>query len=248
MTTEMSEGPGRFPVTRWSLVARAGGDDPARRLEAMEELLRRYLPALQAHLVIQKRLPPEQADDLIQSFITDKIIQGQLLEQADPQRGKFRTVLLTALDRCIISEFRKQNAQKRAPEAGFVSLDAEAVQVAAPGGGSAAFDLEWARQIIAEALRRVQAECDATGRAAFWQLFELRVVRPMLEGAEPPPYDELVRRFGFQSPTQASNALLTAKRMFARFLHEVVAEYAGDETLADAELNELRMILAGAGA
>lgn len=231
-------------MTRWTLVARAGGDDPTQRLCALEELLRRYLPALQAHLVIQKRLPTEQADDLVQSFITDKIIQGQLLEQADPQRGKFRTVLLTALDRYIISEFRKLNAQKRAPEAGFVDLDAEAVQVAAPGAASAAFDVEWARQIINESLRRVQAECEATGRAAFWQLFELRVVGPMLDGVEPPPYDELVRRFGFQSPTQASNALLTAKRMFARALREVVAEYDDPE----AELNELRMILAGAGA
>lgn len=243
MTTDAPEGLGRFPATRWTLVARAGGNDPSRQLGALEELLRRYLPALQAHLVLQKHLPPEQADDLLQSFIADKIIQGQLLEQADPQRGKFRTVLLTALDRYLISEFRKINAQKRAPEAGFVTLDDEAIQVTAPGAATAAFDMEWAQQVIAQALERTRSECEATGRTGCWGMFEVRIVDPLLHGKTPPPYEELIGRFGFESPLQASNALTTAKRIFERALREVVAEYDDPE----AELEELRAILSQAG-
>ena len=235
--------PGQFPLTQWSLVARAGGEDPNRRLTALEELLRRYLPALKAHLISVKRLPPEQADDLLQSFIADKIIQGQLLGQADPQRGRFRTILLTALDRYAVSLYRRDAAQKRAPDGGFVAL--EDFDVAAGGGASVGSegDVEWARQVIAEALRRAKAECASGGRAACWGMFDVRVVGPLLRGEEPPPYEELIRRFGFESPLQASNALTTAKRIFSRTLREVVGEYANPET----ELAELRAILSQAG-
>jgi hypothetical protein len=52
-----------------------------------------------------------------------------------------------------------------------------------------------------------------------------------------------VEKFGFRSPTEASNALVTAKRMFVRALRAVVAEYARDENGIDREIEELRAIL-----
>jgi len=96
-------------------------------------------------------------------------------------------------------------------------------------------------------LQRTQTECEATGRTNFWGLFEVRVVGPLLRGEPPPAYDELVARFGFQSPLQASNALTTAKRIFTRALHAVVAEYAESEEAVEEELRELRAILSHAG-
>jgi hypothetical protein len=58
----------------------------------------------------------------------------------------------------------------------------------------------------------------------------------------------VVVRFGFKSPTEASNALVTAKRMFVRALRSVVAEYATDEAGINGEIEELRAILSRAGA
>ena len=58
-------------------------------------------------------------------------------------------------------------------------------------------------------------------------------------------YEELVEKFGFETPTKASNALITAKRIFSRKLQEVVREYVEtDEELAE-ELADLRAIAAG---
>jgi hypothetical protein len=54
-------GLGRFPTTHWSLVARAGQDGGDARREALDQLLRRYLPALRAHLIFGRRMPPEDA-------------------------------------------------------------------------------------------------------------------------------------------------------------------------------------------
>jgi hypothetical protein len=57
-------------------------------------------------------------------------------------------------------------------------------------------------------------------------------------------------RFGFASPTQTSNALLTTKRMFGRALRDFLAEYAGDDddALVKARLAHLFRILGQAGA
>jgi len=236
----------RFPATDWSLVAHAGVPAEQTGLESLDELLSRYRPALKAHLVLKKKISPDVADDLIQGFISTKVLEGRLVSSADPARGRFRTILLTALDHYVVSVLRHDSAKKRSPEQGFVSLDDSVNHLAVVPPDPDPFDMAWAREVIAEALGRVKTECMASGSLACWNVFDCRVIAPILDGVEPLPYEQLVRRFGFKSPTEASNALVTAKRMFVRALHAVVAEYAGDKGRTDEEIHELRAILSRA--
>lgn len=237
-----------LPTTDWALVAHAGLPGEQAGLGSLDELLSRYRPALKAHLVLKKKIPPAQADDLIQGFISTKVLDGPLISRADPGRGKFRTILLTALDHYVISVIRREGAKKRSPEQGLVSIDDSSDQFGAVQPPPDPFDVAWAHEIIAEALRRVKAECTASGRSAYWSVFDCRVVAPILDGVEPLPYEQVVEKLGFKSPTEASNALVTAKRMFVRALHAVVAEYARDKGGTDREIEELRAILSRAGA
>lgn len=231
-----------FPETRWSLVARAGDQH-----EAMGELLSRYLPALKSHFVARKKLAPDRVDDFLQSFIATKVLQGDFLSRANRDKGKFRSFLLTSVERYVIDLIREESAKKRSPGDGMVlSLDELPDLAGGTNPRSDVFDMAWAREVIAEALRRLRNECEASGRAAFWGVFEARVVIPALEGEKSPGYDTLVQKFGFESPMQASNALITAKRMFARVLRSVVGEYAKDESEVDSEIQELKTILSHA--
>ena len=233
-----------FPMTQWSLVARAGHADP----EALGQLLGHYLSALRAHLVRRRRLAPEKADDLLQDFITSKILEKDLIARADRQLGKLRTFLLTALDRFVHNQLRNERAKKRAPADGVVfTLDER--QDGSPVGErpSEVFDVEWARGVIAEALEQMRQECEATDRLDLWGVFKCRVVGPTLDGTPPVGYAELIRRFGFRSPSQASNALTTAKRMYARALRSAVAQYAMDSQEIESELIELKEVLARHG-
>ena len=68
---------------------------------------------------------------------------------------------------------------------------------------------------------------------------------PALDDAPPEPYERVIERFKFASPAAASNALVTAKRMFERNLRSVVGEYAADDAEIEAELAELRAVVAG---
>lgn len=246
MSEPPREQPARFPTTAWSLVARAGNEGETRR-EALGQLLSRYLPALRAHLVYRRGFQSAVADDMVQEFVAGKIVEKDLIARADQDLGKFRTFLLTALDRFVSNQLRDQRAKKRSPQQSLVSIGDRQDAVYDEGGPSDVFDVAWARGVIQQALERVRQECAASGREELWGVFECRVVGPTLEGAKPPSYRELVERFKFRTPTQASNALTTAKRMYARALRSVVAEYAADSREIDSEIADLQRILSGGG-
>ena len=237
-------GEARFPTTHWSLVARAGRDATEAKRQALGELLVRYLPALRAHLVYGKRLSREDADDLLQDFVAGKILEKNLIGRADAQLGKFRTFLLTALDRFLIDRIREQAARKRSPgEGGLRGLGdrADLLEAEQPCD---AFDIAWARNVISETIQLMRGECEASGRMDVWGVFECRLLDPLLNATEPVEYEAMVERFGFQSPSQASNILITAKRMFARLMRSVVGEYALGNEEIESEIRELMEVLA----
>jgi RNA polymerase sigma-70 factor (ECF subfamily) len=224
-----------FPTTNWTNVRHAGAASSPEHGAALDELLRRYWPALWAHLVYKNKMSPDQADDLVQDFIRKKILERNLLGRADRDRGKFRTFLLTALDRFAIDARRRQSVRAtdgEPPEAG-----AEA--------GSDVFDLAWAMQVVLHSVRRTQAECAAKGRADVWGVFAGRVLAP-LHGQAPLSYKELAGRLGLDSGRQAANRYLIAEAMFRRNFAAVLAEYVGAD--AEEEARDFRRIFAEAGA
>src|ERR1700678_1357040 len=108
---------GAFPTTHWSLVARAGSGNAQAQRAALVQLLTRYMPCLRLYLIARKRLDEHRAEDALQSFLASKLIEQGIIERAQKEKGKFRTFLLTAMDRFLVSEMRKEKAQKRGAQA-----------------------------------------------------------------------------------------------------------------------------------
>jgi RNA polymerase sigma-70 factor (ECF subfamily) len=234
-----------FPATHWSLVGRVGGADPAAKRQALSDLIAHYRPALRSHLVLRQRMDPDHADDLLQSFLCDKVVEQNFVERAEKERGKFRTFLLTALQNFAKSDSRKASARKRSP-GNLAAINQEMDVSDAGAQPDERFDVEWARSLLSDSLARMKAECHKSGRNDLWMVFETRLVGPMLRDTEPMPYEELVKTCGFESPAQAANALVTAKRMFERVLRTAVGEYARDEQAIDEEIRDLYAILSRA--
>src|SRR5213079_336957 len=91
-----------FPATRWSLVGRAATRGTENGKLALAELVQIYLPALRAFLTVSMRIDEHRADDLLQGFLADRVLQQDMIAQADRERGKFRTFLLATLKRYAI--------------------------------------------------------------------------------------------------------------------------------------------------
>jgi RNA polymerase sigma-70 factor (ECF subfamily) len=239
-----------FPQTQWSLVRRAGAGNGTARGggDHLDVLLRRYLPALSTYLRCQLRIAAGEADDLLQSFVAEKVVQYNLIARADQGRGRFRTFLLCTLRNYVLQRRRDEGAACRSPDRGPpMALSDTPDMATGDAGPSEQFDIAWARETVAAATGRMRAECERAGRADVWTIFDERVVRPAFEGVAPAAYEELVGRLGLATPLQACNLLTTGKRMFARCLREVVGEYAGDGASSadpEQEIADLRAILA----
>ena len=103
--------------------------------------------------------------------------------------------------------------------------------------------------VLAETLRRMEEDCkdpatDQPRRGNIWEMFRIRLLEPILNDAPQPPYDELIERFGLRSPTDASNMLLSGKRIFKAHLTRVIKDYTEQDSAAAAEIQELEEFVA----
>jgi len=229
-----------FPKTNWAEVGGTGEADEAR----LDRLIRTYWAPLRIFLVATFPSLKDQADLLLQDFAEDKILKKGWLQRADRRRGKFRDFLKTSLRNFVLDRLNRAEF-KHAP----VPLEELAREPAADEAPSEAFDLTWARTVLAQTLRRMEADCKDPSagqprRGQIWEMFRIRLLEPVFEDTTPLPYEELIARFGLRSPTDASNMLLSAKRIFKMHLGRVIQEYAEQDAATAAEIKALEQFLA----
>jgi RNA polymerase sigma-70 factor (ECF subfamily) len=227
-----------FPNTHWSLVRRAGIAQGDARREALTVLLERYQPALRSYLEIVRGLPESDVDDVLQSFLADKLLEQRFLRHADEHRGRFRTFLLTSLNHYVTSWHRSNKVRATVPLDGPIEPGDESAPTPA-----AIVEATWARTLVMNVLHVMEEECGKSGRQNVWAVFEGRLVKTLFDGCDPVPYQTLAAQLKLKSPTQAANLLVTGKRTYVRLLHGAVGEYEDGEKNIEEEIADLLEIL-----
>jgi RNA polymerase sigma-70 factor (ECF subfamily) len=121
MSAETSAGDPQFYTTHWSLIAAAAGQEGTASQAALEELCRAYWYPIYA-FVRRRGHSAEDARDLAQEFFRTLLEKGYLAD-ADPDRGRFRAFLLTAVARFLSKERDKAAALKRGGGQPLLSID-----------------------------------------------------------------------------------------------------------------------------
>jgi len=153
---------GDFGTTQWSLVLAVRTDDPDRARAALSELCRIYWYPLYAFARRQVRDASEAAD-LTQGFFVH-LLEKDVLRQADPALGRFRSFLLASVKNFLSNERDRESARKRGGGVKPISLDAlEAdrryqAHTITRGAPEDDFDRQWAHVVLQQALERVHAE------------------------------------------------------------------------------------------
>ncbi|MHC4220708.1 MAG: RNA polymerase sigma factor [Planctomycetota bacterium] len=224
------------------MIEAAAQRDEQAATDAMERLVRRYWSAIYAYIRRSGR-DVHQAADLTQGFVCDIILSRRLCDYADPNRGRFRTLLLRAIQNYLREQHRReQRTRSKDDTARPLPLGDSDWALADAGSHETpeeAFSYHWSATLVRQVLSTVRAGCQEDGLTAHWTVFENRVVRPMLFDEPPTDYATLVERLELNDESQAANMMITVKRRFVRALYFEIGQTVSDPMQVEDELHEL---------
>ena len=241
-------GTGRtFQTTLWTDIWNAGSGNDATRQSSLEDLLKRYWKPVYCYLR-HKGHDNEQAKDLTQGFFQEVVLGHKLIQRADRIKGRFRTFLLTALDRYLISVHRNKSAQKRIPEHKFINLDqANPARLSGPSETLTAeetFNYAWVSSLLDNMLVEVEAECHSHGMEIHWKVFNDKILQPIIEDTAAAPLSDICKKYGIDSEDRASKMIYTVKRRFQAALKRHIHQSVSSEAEVGEELEEIMRFFA----
>ena len=125
---------------------------------------------------------PAAAEDLTQGFF-ERLLEGQAVAQAQRDRGRFRTFLVTLFRRFLANEWHREHRQKRGGFQHTISLDvawAESRYRAEPAHAETpeiAYDRQWAQTLFDQVLQRLRPEYAQSGRTRLFEALEACLTR-----------------------------------------------------------------------
>ena len=231
-----------FLTTHWSIIENVGTSDDDKNQALIGLLLSKYWKPVYCYLR-RKGHDNEQAKDLTQGFFHEVVLGRSLIQKADQSKGRFRSFLLIALNRYLITAKTGQAAQKRIPKSKLVPLDItdlhELRQASSELTPEDSFNYAWVSSLLEQVLQQVEAKSHEDGKTVHWHIFYDRILEPIMEKTEPPSMTEICRRYGIDTETKASNMMVTIKRRFQTALRSHLRSLVVSEDQVDEELAEI---------
>ena len=231
-----------FATTHWSVVLTAGRNDTIRARAALENLCQTYWYPLYAY-VRRRGHSPEDAQDLTQAFYA-RLLERNWVGDADQQKGRFRSFLLSALNHFLSDEWDRARAQKRGGGVPQVPLQFdmaetryghEPVDSVTPEQN---YERRWALTLLDTVLSRLRSEYEQDSRG---ELFI--ALHPCLVGDRTAqPYAELAAKLGVNEGTVKS-AVHRLRQRYRQLLRDEIAQTVAKSGEVDDELRHLFVVL-----
>ena len=221
-----------FPATRWTLVIAAADPQRKEARSALVSLCEGYWYPLYAY-VRRCGYRADQAQDLTQEFFI-RVLEGRYLDRADPEKGRFRSFLLTSLKFFVADEQDRQRAQKRGGGAvlplelssGEDRYQREPAHDETP---ERIFERRWALSVLDRVVERLRDEFVQHGRPEHFDRLKM-----FLLGKSDAPYAALAREMN-----TSEGALKVAIHRLRKRYRELFRQEIAD-TLADPGEVEVR--------
>src|SRR5579871_559194 len=232
-----------FPTTRWTLVVAAAAPRRKEARSALSSLCESYWYPLYAYLR-RRGYAADQAQDLTQEFFI-RILEGRYLDRADPEKGRFRSFILTSLKFFAADEQDRQRAQKRGGGA-VVSLEFSSGESgeeryqrepAHDDTPDRIFERRWALSMLERVMERLREEFVQHGSPENFERMKV-----FLLGQSEAPYADLAREM-----TTSEGALKVAihrlRKRYRELFRQEIADTVADPAEVEAELRYLAAVL-----
>ena len=233
-------GPSRFPTTRWTLVVAAA--DPQRNETrcALASLCEAYWYPLYAY-VRRRGYPADQAQDLTQEFFM-RVLEGRYLDRADPEKGRFRSFLLTSLKFFVADEEDRQRARKRGGGAvlplefwsGEQRYQREPAHDETP---ERVFERRWALSVLDRVVEKLRDEFVQHGRPEHFERLKI-----FLLGQSDAPYAALALEMN-TSEGALKVAIHRLRKRYRELFRQEIADTVADPAEVESELRYLASAL-----
>lgn len=218
--------------TIWSMVHNAN-ESKSTGVEAQTQLFDRYGMAVKRYLLASMR-NEDAASEVFQEFAL-RLIRGDF-RNASAEKGKFRSMIKTALYRLMIDYYRRTQKQRKL---GSGNEFQDPVETNEPDRGFDSFTLAWRESLLDESWNRLEQLQMTTGKPYF-SVLRARVDQPrlttqqllefLIEGGENFPSASAFRVF-----------LHRARKRFAAILLQQVVESLQEPSDDEVELELIEL-------
>jgi RNA polymerase sigma factor (sigma-70 family) len=233
-------GSSQFPATRWTLVIAAG--DPRRKeaRSALVSLCENYWYPLYAYLR-RRGYSADQAQDLTQEFFI-RVLEGRYLDRADPERGRFRSFLLTSLKFFVADEEDRRNAHKRGGgvlvplefSSGEDRYQREPAHNETP---ERIFERRWALSVLDRVVEKLRHEFILHGRPEHFERLKV-----FLLSQSDAPYSALALEMN-TSEGALKVAIHRLRKRYRDLFRQEIADTVADPAEVESELRYLATVL-----
>ena len=235
-------GPSQFPTTRWTLVVAAGDPHRKEARSALVSLCENYWYPLYAYLR-RRGYSADQAQDLTQEFFI-RVLEGRYLDRADPEKGRFRSFLLTSLKFFVADEEDRQRAHKRGGGAvlplefssGEERYQREPAHDETP---ERIFERHWALSVLDRVVEKLRDEFVRQGRPEHFERLKV-----FLLGHSGAPYAALAREMN-TSEGALKVAIHRLRKRYRELFRQEIADTVADPAEVESELRFLAAALTG---
>jgi RNA polymerase sigma-70 factor (ECF subfamily) len=233
----LNRGAAAFVTTRWSVVLRAGGVTEPDAAQALGQLYEAYWYPLYAY-IRRRGHGPEPARDFVQEVFL-RLLENNQLSSVAPERGRFRSYLLTAVNHLLAGDWQRQNRVKRGGGIAPVELDAlaaeERYRVEPPDACSPEklYDRRWALALLDRVFARLRAEWEAAGKGAMFD-----GLRGFLSGEDAQGYAAAGAAVGL-SEGAARVTVHRLRQQYRERLRDEIAQTVDEPGRVDDELRHL---------
>jgi RNA polymerase sigma-70 factor (ECF subfamily) len=232
-----------FVTTHWTRVVQAQGNSTDAKA-ALSDLCAAYYAPVFA-FVRRWTNDAEAARDLTQEFFA-RLLARNSIEQANPQRGRFRSYLLGAVKHFLCDARDRDLRLKRGGGQPLEPLErstdtSTSVQLPDPNATSPdhEFDRKWAMTVLDRALRSLEQEHAWVGNEKLFQ-----ILKPWLTGdTETLKQVDAARELGMNEAA-VKVAIHRMRRRFREIIKREIADTLNDPTHVEQELQHLISALA----
>jgi RNA polymerase sigma factor (sigma-70 family) len=233
-------GPSDFPTTRWTLVIAAADPQRKEARSALVSLCEGYWYPLYAY-VRRRGYPADQAQDLTQGFLM-RVLEGRYLDRADPEKGRFRSFLLTSMKFFVADEEDRHRAQKRGSGAvlplefssGEERYQREPAHDETP---DRIFERRWALSVLDRVVEKLRDEFVHHGRPEHFERLKV-----FLLGQSDTPYAALAREMN-TSEGAIKVAIHRLRKRYRELFRQEIADTVADSAEVESELRFLAAVL-----